>query len=359
MLSPFIGPVKTLKLLQERSLPEQDAHCKIFPDVIIASYFTSRPDPQTGNQIAPDQEDYIAPWYTSMRHHNAHGLVFHDGLSPDFIARFQTERIRFISCSPGPRSLNDEPYLIYLLFLLCNPYQRIFFTDICDVIINKLPFSLFTNPWGYYTLFVGRDRFNLNGHSLYIAKQVNHYKRLSGIGIDPFLANCPMYNSGIIGGSYPVVLFVLLSMASAFLEMETGRSNNMNMMILNKVIHDHFYETPDTPIFCQPFVDTEQSSQPLWSSGVNGLPYWVVPAGLSPEDIWQPPLSADKKPSLLIQAETIDQAEIPDNSGINLSPGVIPHLDRISQTPYICSGYPLCSPFYTFSETSHACFIHK
>jgi hypothetical protein len=278
------------------------------PNVILTTYFTSRIDPQTHEPVNRDDIKYIYPWYASMRILGEHGIIFHDNLSKKFIKRYETDLIKFVRCRLNDRSLNDQRFMIYLQFLLSNPYSKIFMTDITDVIVNRSPFPLVSGPYSN-SVFVGRDRFNLNGHSPYMARLVKDYQYLTGNNPDNYFANCPMYNAGIIGGSYPTVLFLLFKICEELLTMTNMRTYNMNMLVLNYLIHKYFYNTPSVRLFESPFKHFEISGE--------------------------------------------------IHSTINLSPAVVPGYDSHRNSDYVRSGFPLCSPFFAFDLHSKACFIHK
>jgi hypothetical protein len=285
------------------------------PNVILTTYFTSRHDPQTHEPVNGDDIKYIYPWYASMRISGEHGIIFHDNLSQKFIKRYETDLIKFVRCRLTNRSLNDQRFMIYLQFLLSNPYSKIFMTDVADVIVNRSPFPLVNEPYSN-SLFVGRDRYNLNGHSSYMAGLVKDYQYLTGNSIDNYFANCPMYNAGIIGGSYLTVLFLVFKICKELLTLRNVRDHNMNMLVLNYVIHNYFYDTPSVRLFESPFKNFEISEEIL-----TNLPH--------------------------------------NNHPINLSPGVAPGHDSHCNSDYVRSGFPLCSPFFAFDFHSKACFIHK
>ena len=303
----FHGP----KLIEKCTRPWHD----YIPNVILTTYFTSRHDPQTHEREDEDDIKYIYPWYASMRILGEHGIIFHDNLSKKFIKRYEADLIKFVRCTLTNRSMNDERFMIYLRFLLSNPYAKIFMTDVTDVIVNRSPFPLVSDPYSN-SLFVGRDRFNLNGHSSYMAGLVKDYQYLTGNNIDNYFTNCPMYNAGIIGGSYPTVLFLLFKICEELLTMRNVRDHDMNMLVLNYVIHKYFYNTPSVHLFESPFKVFEISGEIL-----NNLAH--------------------------------------HNDIINLSPGVAPGYDSHRNSQYVRSGFPLCSPFFAFDFHSKACFIHK
>jgi len=342
-----------------------------FPNVILTTYFTSHYDPQTHKHEEGDNIEYIYPWYASMRRLGEHGIIFHDKLSKTFIKRYETDRIKFIRCRLTNRSMNDERFMIYFQFLLSNPYSKIFMTDGADVIVNRSAFPLVSGRYSN-SLFVGRDRYNLNGHSSFMADQIKDYQYLTGNTPDDYFVNCPMYNAGIIGGSYPTVLFLLFKICEEFLTMRIVRDYDMNMLALNMVIHQYFYNTPSVRLFESPFKDFEISREILnhFPSDPNKKTITLFPAGTeSHENVVYPHAltfsGPEPKYNTFLKSSEIFRDHSPDRKGnmstsaINLSPGVAPGYDSHCNSEYVRTGFPLCSPFFTFDIHSKACFIHK
>ena len=102
-----------------------------------------------------------------MRRIDAHGIIFYDKLSGEFLRKYTTDKIKFVQCKLGKLNMNDERFVLYLYFLLLNKYNKVFMSDITDVIINKSPFNLIQSR-DEYKIFVGRDRINLIKHSPFL-----------------------------------------------------------------------------------------------------------------------------------------------------------------------------------------------
>ena len=63
-------------------------------DVVLTTYLTSKKDPQRKRFVARDEYTYVAGWHLSMRDLGIKGVVFHDGLSPDYrYVRFHARRL--------------------------------------------------------------------------------------------------------------------------------------------------------------------------------------------------------------------------------------------------------------------------
>ena len=69
--------------------------------------------------------------------------VYDLNLSKEFLDKYQTEQIKFVKCTLGNYSLNDERFILYYMFFLKHKVNNILFTDGNDVIINKSPFQFF------------------------------------------------------------------------------------------------------------------------------------------------------------------------------------------------------------------------
>lgn len=210
----------------------------IYENIICTTYFTSKQDPQRKIQVDENDIKYIEPWYYSMIKNNLAGIVFYDNLSLNFINKYQTEKIKFVKCTLGNYSLNDERFIIYYMFFLRHKTKNILLTDGSDVTINKDPFS-FIETKSKTTLFVGRDRCNKIYHSKW---DVNGAERLSN-AIQQKLPNnyynMAAYNAGIIGGNYFTTMYFLRQITKYFLKANNNLNNNMAAM--HFVIYYYFF----------------------------------------------------------------------------------------------------------------------
>jgi acyl-coenzyme A synthetase/AMP-(fatty) acid ligase len=90
-------------------------------NVIFTTYFCRKLDPIRKVHAPCNDFSYIAPWYTSMQELGLYGVIFHDGMSREFIERYQTEKIRFEYIDPREfaGSLNDYRSVIHLHYPRC------------------------------------------------------------------------------------------------------------------------------------------------------------------------------------------------------------------------------------------------
>jgi hypothetical protein len=211
-------------------------------DVVLTSYFTSRPDPQRTNQSGQqhhtltDSFDYIYPWYVSMRHANLVGIIFHDSLSESFISKFSTPNIYFCKVKLGNYSVNDERFLIYNSFLGKNEFSKVLMTDISDVFIKRNPFPLFSEA---HTLYLGSDdptSSTIQSNSWALTKSAIMAKEGKGqINLNHNFFNMKLMNAGVIGGHYGLVRIFLTALSSLLKTLDSQTNNNM--MAVHYVTH--------------------------------------------------------------------------------------------------------------------------
>ncbi|AYV84293.1 MAG: hypothetical protein Hyperionvirus21_27 [Hyperionvirus sp.] len=219
--------------------------------VILTSYFSKKIDTHKNVKQNRDDFNYISPWYLSMKQLNLHGIIFYDDLSPEFIEKYQTKKIIFKKCVYGDYSLNDERFIIYYMYLLKNPYKKIFMTDICDVTIKKNPGPLINS---LDKLYVGSDLVTtlidsgwcqIKTDSLF-SQLSRFYQNINDIK-PSFLAG-PCHNAGVIGGDHKIISFLLKNMISIFYLINNDQNNNM--MVLNFVIYMTMLYDRSTHIMC-------------------------------------------------------------------------------------------------------------
>lgn len=218
-----------------------DTHRRTGREVVLTSYFTSKPDPQRATKTdamraEADSLDYIYPWYISMRQANLNGIVFHDSLSDSFIDAYSTPRIEFRKVSLGPYSLNDERFFVYRDFLKSNSFTKVLMTDASDLFVKRDPFPLFSNP---NILYVGSDdpRWPTIRSSSWARTKSATMARESGgqIALTEAFLDMPLMNAGVIGGHYALLNIFLDAMCEVLKSINT--ISNHNMMAMHYVIH--------------------------------------------------------------------------------------------------------------------------
>ncbi|MFT4015879.1 MAG: hypothetical protein QM668_02855 [Agriterribacter sp.] len=206
--------------------------------VVCTTYFTSKADPQRNKKVNPDDIKYIEPWYFSMLKLNLFGIVFYDNLSEEFIQQYQTSKIRFVKCNLGNYSLNDERFIIYYLFFLRYSPSYLLFTDGNDVTFTVDPFPFFREK-GDSTLFVGRGSENKVYHSSWNINSINKLSQNLEENMPGNFFDLAIYNAGIIGGSYNVIIYFLRQISTLFFKINKGDNNNMAAM--HYVLYHYFY----------------------------------------------------------------------------------------------------------------------
>ena len=212
------------------------------PEVVLTSYFTTRPDPQrtttAGEQVSvsSDAYDYMHPWYMSMKEIGLPGVIFHDSLSEDFVRRYTTDRLHFVRVELGPYSTNDERFLLYYLYLSQMRHEKLFMTDISDVFVKHDPFPLITDT---HTLWIGQDMPSTPtiASNQWAVQKANRLQRegKGAVQFDASFGDMPLMNAGVIGGSYPAVMRLLLELCAIFCHIDNA--NNHNMMALHYAVY--------------------------------------------------------------------------------------------------------------------------
>jgi hypothetical protein len=258
---------QTFNANQKRSieLNQEDKH---LTQVIVTCYFTLKPDPQTGSIRNSADFKYIQPWYDSLQKIGANGIILHDGLEHEFIARYQTPTIQFRYCEMGNYSIFEERWLLYLLFLQQLPQlEKIFFTDSNDVYITKNPFSFITNETA---LYVGRDNANRIKDSGWLKEERLIFLEESKYSLAKSYEYQWVYNAGVTGGSYRVMLFLTREMAKLIFK-ATG-NHHKDMTLLNIVIHEHFFPHLSSKNWNQKLVDAKNDTLASHSNLITGYP---------------------------------------------------------------------------------------
>ncbi len=178
-------------------------------NVILTCYLTQRDDPQSvwdprPKRWATDSDDKVKDWIQSIRRLNLDGIIFHDGLSKEFIERWEgaSDRVNFIgplqwTTEWGP---DEERFMIYRNFMALHhrSLDIVLTTDISDVILLSNPFEVMTDPTKIY---IGSEP-HLIGHSI-----VGDWMK-AAFG-KAYYADRPTLNPGIIGGQVDTLLAFL------------------------------------------------------------------------------------------------------------------------------------------------------
>lgn len=178
--------------------------------VILTSYFSKKKHPNSPNDphvvgrtsegtVASNQISYIKPWYDSIKKLSLHGVVFHDGLTDDFVEEYSTDLISFEKVGDFEYSNNDFRFFCFRDYLIKNELDYVFHTDASDVIIVKDPSELIKdNPDVDY--FACKDSIKLNQFNYMWAHE--KYKFDDRVRFLLNYNNWDLINMGVIGGNY-------------------------------------------------------------------------------------------------------------------------------------------------------------
>ena len=215
-------------------------------EVVFTSYFTSTADFQRKFQHSPNQFQYMAEFFRSLKKLSLKAVIFHDGLDPGFQHRAASHypKVSFSKVdSLHHRSTNDARFYAYFRYLRDHPeIDKVLLSDVSDVVFQKNPFELMSvlGSW----LYVGKDIdiFPSMRTMPWIEEGLRgcfgNYSMDNG-ELSRLLRMDTVYNAGIIGGSREVVLDLLAVMV-AYLD-TTPASLNCNMPTLNYAVHRHFF----------------------------------------------------------------------------------------------------------------------
>ena len=177
-----------------------------FKECLITCYFTNLKDPIKGFVRKNPDINYIAPWYNSVRSLGLNGIIVHDGLTEEFISKYETEKILFIKYKPGRYSIFEERWMAYFLILKNSTIRNVFITDANDITVNSNPFERHRNK---DLLYVGRDQANRVGDSQWILDEMNNFIEESNYKVNPIVLNQILFNAGILGGEVKTVLPII------------------------------------------------------------------------------------------------------------------------------------------------------
>lgn len=171
---------------------------------IISSYLTSSIDRQRGEKKSADDIAYIQDWYNSIVSKCLSPIVLHDNLSDEFVSNFPFAK--FIKVEPIPEGMNlyDYRWVIYFEYLLNNPLEKVFFTDISDVVMVNNPFNFMDDA-----LYCG-DEPGIIRDSEWMRSALNEplFFQIGGFK-EMIYSDRPLLNCGLLGGSYNKVMAFL------------------------------------------------------------------------------------------------------------------------------------------------------
>lgn len=229
-------------------------------DKIFTTYFTGKPDPQSGAKrrvnvikhfktwmrsqrggarreapgvARPDEFYRMQLWYDSLIEVGCEAVVFHDELSDDFTRKHGRADVAFERYALNTqRSVNDERYQCYYEYLSRHPeIDRIFMLDLFDIEFFSNPFDLMDDE--KYDIYCGGDAGEYND-------KLNREKMTKAFG-GAFYEDRIKLNAGVCGGNRAQIMKLLETMIDVFDRLtEEGTLQNLNMAIFNKCVYDLF-----------------------------------------------------------------------------------------------------------------------
>jgi hypothetical protein len=214
--------------------------------LVCTSYLSTSADPQRGRFRRPDCFEYMRSWYDSMQSLDLRGFVLHDGLTPAFVNRYQTDRIRFVRVPPSRWSTNDARFFAYRRLLARRDFSHAFLTDISDVTIVRDPFrELVRRRW---RLVIGDEAYpspmgrTIRTHP-WLIERICQTRSRSSMEVFHFFSrrwfDLPTLNAGVIGGRAPEIRRFL----DSFVRTRTmigHPDRTLNMPLVNYIFHRQF-----------------------------------------------------------------------------------------------------------------------
>jgi hypothetical protein len=168
----------------------------------------------------------------------------------------------------GNYSIFEERWLLYNLFLRQLPQlEKVFFTDSNDVYITKDPFPFITNETA---LYVGRDNANRIKDSGWMKEERTKFLKESHYKLAKTYEYQWVYNAGVTGGNYPVMLFLTNEMSK--LIFKASSNHHKDMTLINIVIHEHFYPRLSNKDWDQKLVVSAMDSVSSHENLITGFP---------------------------------------------------------------------------------------
>ena len=212
----------------------------------MTTYLRSRPHPQYGYRVEADSFAYMQGWYDSIRNLGLRGLIFHDGLSPGFVARWTTAEIGFQAIDPATfrYPLNDQRFLVYQKYLRAHPeIERVFLTDLSDVRVARNPFPEVEADKLYVGSQPGSLRPREGDGCKYVGERLQAAGEPYGRWLDELSSRrgdpIPVLNAGILGGFRETVLGALDAIVQNIVSIDRPEEN-LNIGIFNYVHFECF-----------------------------------------------------------------------------------------------------------------------
>lgn len=203
--------------------------------VIMSTYLTGRPDPQSGQFVAPDRWDLVAGWAEGIRARGLHGVLFHDQLGADFVARLRDYRVDCVLSDPVPATSHCNAWRFHLAaeWLGRQNCASAFLTDLFDVRIQDDPFALLRTD---YDLWIGSEPWAIDEGTSAGRWLLRHLQE-SFDHVPPHVRGRPILNCGIIGGFRDSLLGLLHELWGMLSNRGPDSLHASEMAALNVVVY--------------------------------------------------------------------------------------------------------------------------
>jgi hypothetical protein len=213
--------------------------------VILTSYFSKKTHPNhpNDNHVVGREKDgrvtqnsfaYIKPWYESVKSLSLKGIIFHDGLTNDFVEKYSTDEIKFIHVDSQSQSHSNLDYrwFCYRDFLSKNKFESVFISDCSDVSVVKDP-SEILKKYSNYDFFLCKDSIPFNKFPYFDI----HKKYNWPCFLDLLLKknSLDLINMGVVGGSYENIIDFLDKYYETRLSMEDKSFHQADMWVGNYI----------------------------------------------------------------------------------------------------------------------------
>ena len=210
---------------------------------IVSCLFTTCIDPLRG--IKWDLHPQIMDnWYNSgvklcQSNNNIKLVIFHDGLTDNFISKYNPEYTIFIKTAECENySPHDFRWFVYENFTQNNEFDNVFFTDISDVLIKNNPFLELDHNMLYMVDEEGKiwdNEWTAPRHSYYQSRLSDYEDVFKTNDNNQFL------NAGILGGCRDIVLLFLEKMVEySKLTMDNKHGQITDMLLFNYINYKYF-----------------------------------------------------------------------------------------------------------------------
>jgi len=169
-------------------------------DIVLSCYLIGKDDPQRRLRWPADNDATVATWIRSLHSVGLRGVIFHDGLSPEFCHKWDGFRVEFRMIEwVTPWTAAEERVAIYRAAIASEPdWDRILMTDLSDVEFHFDPFPLMADR---SKLYVGSE-VELLGATILRLWSKAAYGEIK-------FPDRPVLNCGIVGGHRAPIMHLL------------------------------------------------------------------------------------------------------------------------------------------------------